>query len=295
MTAIRDVITRHAAPVYFALAFAISWSGVLLAIAGGGMSGTSPASDPRFIYALVAMLAGPSLSGILLTAIVHGTNGLRGLFASATRWRVAGRWYAIALLTAPILWSATLFALSIVSPKFLPALVTSGDKVTLVAIGFAVATAAGVFEEIGWTGFAIPHLLRRYSVFLTGLVVGTLWGSWHVLTNVLWAAPATAGDLPLSAFLPWSILGAFVGYLAAFRVLMVNVYERTGSVLIGILMHVSLTASVLILEPAGLTGVSALIASYALAAAVWIAVAVVAALNRRRPSRPLTEREAIAA
>jgi CAAX protease family protein len=283
MAPIRDFVTRHAAPVYFTLAFAISWSGVLIATAGGAMSGASPASDPRFVYALVAMLAGPSIAGVLLTATIGGAAGLRDLLARAHRWQVAGRWYAIALLAAPVLWSATLFALSIVSPRFLPALVTSGNKVTLVAIGFAVATAAGIFEEIGWTGFAIPHLLRRHSLVRTGLIVGVLWGSWHLLTNVLWAAPATTGDLPLSTFLPWSVLGGVVGYLAAFRVLMVWVYERTGSALIGILMHVSLTASVLILEPAGLTGVSALISSYALAAAVWIAVAVVAALNRRRP------------
>lgn len=295
MTTIRKVVTGHAATVYFMLTFAISWSGVLLVTAGGGMSGTSPTSDPRFVYALVAMLAGPAISGILLTAIVNGTDGLRDLFARATKWRVARRWYVIALLMAPALWSATLFALSIVSPRFLPALVTSPNKITLVATGFTVATAAAIFEEIGWTGFAIPHLLRRHSVRRAGLVVGVLWGSWHLLTNVLWAAPAASGDLPLSTFLPWSVLGGFVGYLVAFRVLMVWVYQRTGSILIAILMHVSVTASVLTLEPAGLTGVSALVASYAVAATLWIAVAAIAILNQWHHPGALTGRDTIAA
>jgi hypothetical protein len=48
--------------VYFGLTIAISWGGTLLAIGG---SGTTPASDPRFAYALIAMLAGPSVTGVL--------------------------------------------------------------------------------------------------------------------------------------------------------------------------------------------------------------------------------------
>ena len=36
----------------------------------------------------------------------------------------------------------------------------------------------GIFEELGWTGFAMPTLLRRmrYGVLTTGLIVGVLWG-----------------------------------------------------------------------------------------------------------------------
>ena len=33
----------------------------------------------------------------------------------------------------------------------------------------------GFFEELGWTGFAIPTLMRlRYGVLGTGLIVGVL-------------------------------------------------------------------------------------------------------------------------
>ena len=64
MSAIRAFVTRHPVAAYFALTFAISWGGALLAIGGsGGMRGTTPASDPRFAYALIAMLAGPSVTG----------------------------------------------------------------------------------------------------------------------------------------------------------------------------------------------------------------------------------------
>ena len=45
-------------------------------------------------------------------------------------------------------------------------------------------------------------------------------------------------------------------------------------------MHASLTASVLILDPAGISGSALLTYSLALAIAVWLAVAVVMVKNR---------------
>ena len=209
------ILTRNG-PVltYFALTFAISWGGVLAAVVGsGGMDGTGPTSDPRFLYAVLAMLAGPSISGIFMTAVLEGRNGVRALGARVLRCQVGARWYAIALLTAPVLWLLTLFALSFTSLNVLPGIVTSTDKAGLVLAGVAVALAVGILEEIGWTGFAIPHLRRRHGTFVTGAIVGVPWGAWHLLTNVLWAAPATAGELPLSIFLPASVLGALMGYL----------------------------------------------------------------------------------
>jgi len=40
----------------------------------------------------------------------------------------------------------------------------------------------GILEELGWTGFATPTLLRRmrYGVLATGLIVGVLWGMAHL-------------------------------------------------------------------------------------------------------------------
>jgi hypothetical protein len=65
MSTIKSLVIRHPVPVYFAMTFAISWGAALAAIGGsGGMRGTTPGSDPRFAYALIGMLAGPSLTGV---------------------------------------------------------------------------------------------------------------------------------------------------------------------------------------------------------------------------------------
>ena len=286
-------IRKHAVSTYFALTVAISWGGVILAISGSeGAAGTSPTGDPRFVYAFLAMLAGPSIAGILLTILVDGKQGLREFVSRAFRYRVAARWFAFALLAAPVLWLATSFAMSLTSSEFLPGIFTSDNKLGRVQVGLAVALGAGIFEELGWTGFAIPRLRRRHGVFGTGVIVGVLWGAWHLLTNVFWVGPVSAGDLTLSVFLPVSALGALVGYLVAFRVLMVWVYDRTSSLLVAMLMHVSLTASVLILDPERITGTALLLYSFALAAVTWITAAVITVGTRRQSRRRAVARAA---
>ena len=145
---------------------------------------------------------------------------------------------------------------------------------------------AGVFEELGWTGFAIATVRQRYGVLATGLIVGIWWSAWHLLPNV-WSSRAASGELAVSLFLAATAVGVFVGYLTAFRVLMVWVYDRTESLFVAMLMHVSITTSLLILNPLDISGAQLLDYSFALAAAAWFLVAVVlTASNRPRQDHP---------
>ena len=108
--------------------------------------------------------------------LVRGRAGMQDLLSRLRRWRVSSRWYAVALLTAPLLTTLTLLALSLVSPNFLHAIVASGNKMRLLVSAIALAVIAPFFEELGWTGFAIPQLRQRHSIVATGLIVGLLWG-----------------------------------------------------------------------------------------------------------------------
>jgi hypothetical protein len=271
-------LKRHPLLTYYALAFAISWGGVLLVIGGpGGIPGT-PEQFGRLLPAVIlALLAGPSVAGLLLTGLVQGRAGLRELLSRLLRWRVGARWYAVALLTAPLLFTAIPLALSLLFPEFLPGIFTTDDKASLLLLGIASGLTT-ILEELGWTGFAVPRLRLRYSVLTTGLIVGVLWGAWHFLVN-FWSSGSPSGGLSL-ALLLHSLLFS-VGILPAYRVLMVWVYDHTGSLLVATLMHASLTASMVILAPLAKAGVTGLTWSLVLAAALW---AVVAAVAARRPS-----------
>jgi len=271
MTTIRTFIRTHPLATYFVLTFAISWGGVLLVVAPHGIPGTTEQTDRLFPYVYLAMLAGPSVAGILLTGLVQGRAGLRDLLSRLLRWRVGARWYAVAILAAPLLTLVVLLVLSLLSREFLPGILATDDRVSLLVFGIAVGLGAGFFEELGWTGFATPALRRRYDVLTTGLILGVLWGAWHFLVNV-WGGGNWAGSLSSALFLP-SVLTS-LAVLPAYRVLMVWVHDRTESLLVAMLMHVSLTASMVILQPLalGMPGVTYVLT---FAAALWIVVGVV--------------------
>jgi membrane protease YdiL (CAAX protease family) len=165
------------------------------------------------------MLAGPALAGIFLTGLLYGRVGFRNLLTRMRRRRVGARWWAVALLTGPLFMTAVLLVLSLISPEFLSGIFTSEDKATLLLFGIVAGVAVGIFEEIGWTGFAIPRMRQRYGVLATGLIVGLLWGAWHFLAT-FWSSGTSSGAISLAVLLP-SVLFTTVGVLPAFRVLMV--------------------------------------------------------------------------
>jgi membrane protease YdiL (CAAX protease family) len=293
MKTVKAFIKSHPVLSYFALTFAISWGlALIIIVVGPGGNLATPGQFEMLVpFVALATLAGPPVAGILLTGILDGRVGFRDLLTRLTRWRVGARWYAVALLTAPLLITAVLFALSLTSPQFLPGILTTSDKAALLLMGIAYAFVGGTFEELGWTGFAIPRMRLSYGVLSTGLTVGLLWGAWHLLSN-FWGSGTSSGALSLGLFLP--VLLFMVAVLPAYRVLMVWVYDRTESLLVAMLMHASLIVFWYALAPLGIAGVPFFTYYLVLAAATWVVVAAVAMTNRGHLMRqpPLRRRVA---
>lgn len=78
----------------------------------------------------------------------------------------------------------------------------------------------------------------------------------------------------MPVFVITSVLLGLVGQLTAYRVLLVWVYDRTGSLPVVILMHASLSACTFILGPSA-TGAALLAYGFVQAAAWWVIVAAV--------------------
>jgi membrane protease YdiL (CAAX protease family) len=295
MTTIKTLIKRHPVLTFYTLVFAISVGGGLLVMGPGGLPGTGEQVAMLFPLAFLLLYAGPVVSGPLLTGLVSGRAGFRELFSRLLRWRVGAQWYAVALLTIPLLMAAAYVPLSLISPGFLPRIVASGgratpmlsafgvaadDKVAMVLAGLVAGVMFGFLEELGWTGFAIPALKRGHGVLATGLIVGALWGAWHIPIT-FWATGDPSGAFSLTLFLPPFVF--YVAALPAYRVLMVWVYDRTESLLVATLMHASLIASTLIIFAPVATGGTVLVIYWlVLASALWVVVAVVATANGGR-------------
>jgi membrane protease YdiL (CAAX protease family) len=288
----RAFINWHAVLTYFTSVFALSWGPGLIiwgpayltgGVVGNGDEMTSMA-DPG-LFGWLAILTGPLIiagAGILVIALAYGKVGLRELRSRLFRWRVGVRWYAVALLTVPLVWTAILGAFSLISKAFLPAIFTAGNKASLLVAGLVgglvVGLVASFFEEIGWTGFATHELGKRHGLLATGLIVGLPWMVLHV--------PVYAG-LASGAVPPALNVAAIIFYMLAYRVLMVWVYDRTQSVLMAVLMHLMLIVWPFVLPgPPAMVGVPNLIFNLVLGATLWVVVAAVVAADRKKRLRP---------
>ncbi len=295
MGIIRSLSRKHPISIYFGLALAISWGGVLAAVGRDSFPATPEQVEAQAPLVFAVMLAGPSIAAVVLTGLVSGRRGFGELLSRLLKWRLGGRWYAAALLATPLVALATLLALLPISPAFLPGIFASDEKVSVLLMGLATGVAAGVFEELGWTGFAIPRLRQRFGVLAAGLILGLMWGAWHFIL-AFWASGSSSGTLSLSQFLPWVLYN--VGLLPVYRVLMVWVYDRTGSLLLSMLMHGSLTGGLaMTLMPLDISGMPNLIWYLALIVVMWGIVAAVARTNpgqlgRQQPQRRAPKKQA---
>jgi len=259
-------------PIYFILVLIISTGAVLISLGPNGL----PVPADKVMTVGMAILLGPSTAGILLTGLASGRAGFRELLSRLLRWRVTARWYAVALLTGPLATGVVLLTFSFFSPEYAPSILTSNDRADLLLGGILSGLIVAFFEELGWTGFAIPQMRRHRSIFATGIITGLIWGLWHFL--LFWESDSFSGAFPLAL-----LLVRLFSWLPAYRVLMTWVYDRTESLLVVILMHGSLVFTLAVIDPS-LTGVSLITFILGRAAILWIfAAAVTIAVRRAAP------------
>lgn len=272
-----NLFKKHPVLSYFAITFLISWGGVFILGHPYGMPATSEQFQALWTAVVLPFFLGPTLAGLLMTALSGGKAGWRELRERLSRWRTGFKWYAVALLAAPLIVAPVLFIFSRHSPDFLPGIVTTGDKFTALMTGLVTGLVfGGLMEELGWTGFAVPALLKRFSPFKTALIVGILHGVWHFPVKVL-----ISGPLGLAPYLAVDLLTAVLN-LTAWRILMVWIYRRTGGSLpVTMLLHASLTGSTLFILAPAATGGSLVVYNLAAAAAAWMVVAATALVTHK--------------
>lgn len=267
------VIKKYPVLFYFIMTCIISWICLLPVIGIDGFIGKSIPSDDKMPILFIAMCTGPIIAGLLSISLTEGKKGVKRIVSKLIKWKIKFRFYLIALFAAPLLVLISSFILSFFSSKFTPTIFSSDEKLSIIIGGIIGGLVAGFFEELGWTGFAIPKLRLKHSILSTGLIVGIIWGIWHF---PLFMDKDISGTIPLLILLMVKLLT----HLPAFRILMTWVYDCTQSLLIVLLMHMSLTASALILQSEVTSGLDIMISNLALAFLIYITVIIVNLLTK---------------
>lgn len=228
-----SLIEQHPLATFFVLAYAISWLLWLPLVVFGD---DSP-SGLGFVLSLLGSLV-PSAVAIGLVAERHGKAGVRTLLRRLLMWRVGvGWWLAVVLLSALALGAV---GLSVLFGGDDPNVAVTVPGTVVLFLFFIFPGSAGG-EELGWRGYALPHLQARRSALGASIVLGVAWGVWHLPLYL------TGADFrPLSLFAPWVILAVAVSIIYTWM------YNGTGgSLLIVVLFHAAsnLLLTVFLVEP----------------------------------------------
>jgi len=184
---------------------------------------------------------GPAISAFIVLAITPGTPGILSLLRSIVHWRVGVRWYLLALLGVPLL---NLFAYLVV-PGTLSDFVAPDSRLLRVYLSeMAMSLTIGIaplWEEVGWRGFALPCIKRLYGPVRGTLILGALWGFWHL--PFFFGPLAQTG--PDSTWLGATIaLVEFSIGLTGLSVVMTWILNNCGgSTLLAILIHAAFDSS----------------------------------------------------
>lgn len=241
-------------PLFFALAFLLSWYPWLIALARGRTTGPNP--------------LGPLVAALIVAAIVGGRREVAALLGRIIRARVGWCAYAfVALipvllcgLAALIASTATGMQLRFPAPEKLREM---PDRFLFILLFIALG------EEPGWRGFALPGLQRAWSPVAASCILAVFWAVWH--------APLFGNEFALA------VVPAFVVSLFGATMVQTWLFNRTrGSVLLQMLLHATVNSVAALVLP--LFSGGALLVFWWTYAALWLAAGIALSRYAARPS-----------
>lgn len=161
MNNVKSLINKYQLPFFFLLTYLLSWW-------------SAPFTGGQI------MPHGPAVAALIILALTTGRQGLRALWHRVTHWQVAWYWYVLgpALIVfyqgSAILINLMLGA-SIANQPHLP---STGIILELLLLG-------GLWEEPGWTGYALPKLQESFAnhskgKLMAALTLGVFRAIWHL-------------------------------------------------------------------------------------------------------------------
>ena len=219
-------IKRYPLAVFFVLAFVFPWLvwGTTIAQSRGLLSFHIPQS--------LAFWIGLNLATYLTAGLTGGIPAIKDLFHRIIRWRVRPVWYIVALVLTG------LFSLIAIGAH----LVLGGDHQVGVLLTLPNLLPSLLFqiffflltEETAWRGFALPRLQAKYNALTASLILGVLWGLWHL--PLIFIPDSFQSKIPF---------GGFVLSAIAMSIITTWIFNHSkGSVLVAAVFHAATDATI---------------------------------------------------
>ena len=203
MIAISSFVKRYPFVAFVLLNYLLSWSTVI------PMHG-------------LLLPWGPMLAALMVVGLTEGRAGVKAMWNRVIHRGTDLRWYVLAV-AIPVAISLTAAALNVLLGAPVPQHI---DWTTPIRVLPVLLLVSGMWEEPGWTGYALPQLLQRFTATPYGAIVATLFV----------AAIRTGWHLPLMIYghVYWSDILSIIG----FQFVLAWLYQNSRrSVLVVMLCH----------------------------------------------------------
>lgn len=207
---------------YLLITFGIAWGLLALYIflpeQVTARFGEISARHPGFILAVWS----PAFAALAIVLYCCGIRGLRAFLSRLLLWRCSPAWYAYLLVGFPLVYVAGAAVKGNLLTDPFP---FEGIAATLAAMAFMLIL--GPMEEFGWRGVALPLLQQRFAPIWAALILGLIWGTWHLPAFFLSGTPQSA----------WGFTPFLVGSICLSVILTPMFNASRGSLLLAVLYH----------------------------------------------------------
>ena len=210
---------------FLLIAFGLAWGILGLYIffpdRTASVFGQLTGNHPLFFLAVYA----PAIAAFIIIAHSGGLSGLGSFLSRALLWRCSMAWYVFLVIGIPLIFLA---GSAIRGNLFTDPIPFSSFHALLLAL--VLAAIKGPVEEFGWRGLALPLLQRKFAPIWSALILGSIWGLWHLPAFLLSGTQQSE----------WSFTAFFAGCLAI-SVIVTALFNRSrGSILLSAFFHFSL-------------------------------------------------------
>jgi membrane protease YdiL (CAAX protease family) len=218
----KSFIKKHQIIIFVVLTFALSWF--------PWYAGTAPE----------VMTMGPSLTAFIVVLIVGGKRGFINLLRPFGRWRASLGLWGIAILGPGVLYLIGLGVFLLFGGEA-PPFTMIREELNLIPLYLVIVLMpfnGPVGEEFGWRGYALPKLQNKYGPLVASLVIGTIWGIWHLpeFFAPLGVISALASALGMGFLIPY-VLGTIAN-----SIFMTWLYNKSkaSALIAGIVWHAAI-------------------------------------------------------